>query len=706
MGLDVDTGERPLEGLLVEAGRLLGASLAVEDTLRSVARLAVPELADWCVVDVEEADGSIRSYSSGHDDPAKDRLLLDLRARHRDARAEQGAPPSGALEVVATGQPRFYRALRAEQLATATEEEQSLWSGLNPIAWMVVPLRSGESTIGALTFLSCDAERVYDERDLPVAFELADRCAQAIANAQAYESSESSRALLDTLFATVPIALGFVDTDLRFRLVNERLAELNGRPVADHLGRPAGEVLVRAGDTVVATFREVLASGEAVVEREIVGDDDRAYLGSYAPVRVEGKTAGVVCAITDVTERRAELQRTARLQAVTEQLSAALTADEVAAVIIEAGMQATGACCGVLALRVNERLMRVEHRFGIPGNPPTDLPLDVALPMPMAVREGRPVLVDTRDEWLRRFARPPGGGFESFAAVPLLFEGEIPGCMGLGFPDAGPFADADVALLVAIARQGAQALDRARLYEERAYVARTLQAGLLPSELPDIPGLDVAVRYRPVGDGAEVGGDFYDLVPLDGDVWLAAVGDVCGKGTASAVLSGVVRSTIRALAVRATAPREILRGVNEALLRESSSAALSTAACATLRFAGRGVAVRISAGGHPPPLVLRAGGSVDVVEIGGPMLGVQPGAELPETTLTLDPGDLLLLYTDGVLDARRGRETFGEDRLRDALTDAAGSDAAATVDAIDAALRAFAPGPPRDDKALLALRAR
>ena len=641
----------------------------------------MPELADWCVVDVEEAGGSVHSFSSGHHDPAADRLLLDLRARHR--------------------------ATRAEQLTGASENERALWGRLNPIAWMVVPLRSGETTIGALTFLSCDAGRVYDERDLPVAFELADRCAQAIANAQAYESSESSRALLDTLFATVPIALGFVDTDLRFRLVNERLAQLNGLPAAEHLGRPVADVLGRAGDTVVATFREVLASGGAVVEREIIGDEDRAYLGSYAPVRVEGSIAGVVCAIADVTERRAELQRTARLQAVTEQLSAALTADEVAAVIIEAGMQATGACCGVLALRVNERLMRVEHRFGIPGNPPTDLPLDVRLPMPTAVREGRPVLVDTRDEWLERFpARPPGGGFESFAAVPLLFEGAIPGCMGLGFPDAGPFDKADVALLVAIARQGAQALDRARLYEERAYVARTLQAGLLPSELPEIPGLDVAVRYRPVGDGAEVGGDFYDLVPLDGDVWLAAVGDVCGKGTAAAVLSGVVRSTIRALAVRATAPREILRGVNEALLREASPAALSTAACATLRFAGRGVAVRISAGGHPPPLVLRAGGTVDTVEIGGPMLGVKPGAEPPETTLTLEPGDLLLLSTDGVLDARSGRETFGEDRLGQALAAAAGSDAAATIEAIEAAVRTFAPGPPRDDKALLALRVR
>src|SRR3712207_3444364 len=148
----------------------------------------------------------------------------------------------------------------------------------------------------------------------------------------------------------------------------------------------------------------------------------------------------------------------------------------------------------------------------------------------------------------------------------MLFEGGVPGCMGLGFPDAGAFDVADVDLLVAIARQGAQALERARLYEERAYVARTLQAGLLPRRLPPIDGLDVAVRYRPLGDGSEVGGDFYDLFDLDGSCWLVAVGDICGKGTAAAVLTGIVRSTVRALALRDRDPSAILDGVNAALL--------------------------------------------------------------------------------------------------------------------------------------------
>ena len=280
----------------------------------------------------------------------------------------------------------------------------------------------------------------------------------------------------------------------------------------------------------------------------------------------------------------------------------------------------------------------------------------------------------------------------------------MPGVMGLGFPDRRGFADADVEMLVAIARQGAQALERARLYEEREYVARTLQSGLLPRDLPDIPGLDVAVRYRPIGGGGQVGGDFYDLFDIAEDCWLVAVGDVCGKGSEAAVQAGVVRNTIRALAVRDSSPSEILRAVNEALLREPSKQAMSTAACGTVSLDGDSAGVTLSAGGHPPPLVLRAGGEVEQIDLPGPMLGVVPDPTLVERAVVLAPGDVLLLYTDGVIDARKHSEVFGERRLQAALAAAAGRDAEGVLDVVDAAVRAVHPGPPRDDTALLAIR--
>ena len=472
----------------------------------------------------------------------------------------------------------------------------------------------------------------------------------------------------------------------------------------------------RALDT--AKYAEMRREGAfAPFEKEYVRPD-----GTTVPVLIGASTLpdgpdDWICFVVDLTDKRAAererervLDRTARLQSVTEQLSAALTKDEVAEVIVMAGMAATGACCGVLGLRHEDRALRVEHRFGMAGGAPSELPLDLDAPMPRAARDAAPVLLESREAWLRRFPDfPPRGDFEAFAAVPLLFEGGVPGCMGLGFPDRGAFDVADVDLLVAIARQGAQALDRARLYEERAYVAQTLQSGLLPRALPDIPGLEVAVRYRPVGDGSEVGGDFYDLVQLGDEAWLLAIGDVCGKGAQSAVLSGIVRSTIRALALAApedaVAPAVVLEGVNSALLREGSVAALATAACGLLRPRSADTfAVRLSAAGHPPPLLLRGDGTIEAVEAPGAMLGIGPNAAPATTDVELRPGDLLLLYTDGILDARTGRETFGEQRLRRTLAACAGEPAAAALRRIDTAVREYSPGPVRDDKALMALR--
>ena len=834
-----DAPHPSLDGLLTEAGRLLASSLDLDDTLRNIARLAVPELADWAAVDVLQIDGTLRQISSGHADPAADALLLELRERHRRRPAGQDA--LGPYRVISHRRPEVYAPLPADQLPFLSTAEVRVWEQLAPVSFLVVPMEADGRPLGALTLLSTDPDRIYSEEDFPVAIELTERCAQALRNAQAYQAAESSRALLDALFETAPVGMAFLDTELRYVLVNRHLAAVNHRPVEEHVGRRMDEVLGELGDQVGRLVRRVIETGAAVRDRELLTADGRAFLASYAPVVAESGVVGVVAAVVETTERHraveviarsearfralaeagvigvisgrgpqvaeandafldmlgysredvtagsltratptperrhaldrekyAELQqhgaiapfekeyrhrdgtavpvlvgatmlpdradewicfvvdlserkaaerererlldRSARLQGVTAQLAAALTADEVAEVIVHAGMEATGASCGVLGLRVEDRALRIEHRFGMAAGAPSELPLDLAAPMPTAARLAGPVLLESREDWATRFPDfAPRGDFEAFAAVPLLFEGGVPGCMGLGFAERRGFDAGDVDLLVAIARQGAQALERARLYEERAYVARTLQAGLLPRALPPIPGIDVAVRYRPVGDGSEVGGDFYDLFSVADGEWMLAMGDVCGKGTEAAVLTGVVRSTIRALALAAPAPadaREVLSGVNAALLREDAPDALATAVCGVLRPAQEdgSCLVRLSAGGHPPPLLLRADGRLEPVSAPGRMLGVAAEPDLVAADLVLRPGDLLLLYTDGVLDARSGRETFGERRLREALGACAGQASSVVLATIDEAVRAFAPGRARDDKALMALK--
>jgi serine phosphatase RsbU (regulator of sigma subunit) len=213
------------------------------------------------------------------------------------------------------------------------------------------------------------------------------------------------------------------------------------------------------------------------------------------------------------------------------------------------------------------------------------------------------------------------------------------------------------------------------------------------------------VHYRPVADGAEVGGDFYDVVARPGGGWIVAVGDICGSGAAAAVLSGVMRTTVRALARHEERPERLLAGVNDALLAEDSPDALATMACATLGRDGDAFVARLAVGGHPPPLVLRASGEVEVLPVGGPLLGMEslpPGAP---ADVRLEGGDTLLLYTDGIIDGRPpGGVPFGEARLHAALATAAGRDAAGVLATVDAAMRAYAPGAPGDDTAMLAVR--
>ena len=519
--------------------------------------------------------------------------------------------------------------------------------------------------------------------------------------------------VLDQLFAAAPIGLGLLDRELRYRRVNEALARMNGHTVAEHLGRRPSDLLGDLGVQAEALLERVMTSGEPLLDAEVPLPDGRHIVVSYVAVeRDDGEVVGTLGVVRDVTARKGveldlerALDHSTRLQQVSAALSAALTVDEVAGVVVRATMDVLGGTCGVLALRGAGGL-EIRHRFGMAGAPPGEIPLEARMPMPEAVRERRTVAVRSRDEWLTRFAAPPRGEFDGFVAAPLIFEGRATGCMGIGLPDARVPDDRELALIAAVGRLGAQALERARLYEERAYVATTLQRGLLPAVLPAAEGLEIAVWYRPVGDGSEVGGDFYDVTDLGSDAWLVSLGDVAGKGAPAAVLSGLVRTTLSAVARREDAPADLLAMANRAILRHASGRAeYATAVCAILRRSADGVSVRVGSAGHPPPIVLRAGGELEVLGVHGVMLGVADDPQLGEEGVHLAPGDTLVLHTDGVTDARSGGERFGEERLQEVLAAVAGRPAAEVTAAVDAAVSVFQVGPPPDDAALLALRA-
>jgi PAS domain S-box-containing protein len=285
--------------------------------------------------------------------------------------------------------------------------------------------------------------------------------------------------------------------------------------------------------------------------------------------------------------------------------------------------------------------------------------------------------------------------------VPLLARGRVHGVIAAVF-DRAPDAD-DQALLEDLGFRAALALDSARLYAERDHVAQTLQRSLLPRELPEIPGVELAARYLAAGDGNLVGGDFYDCFETGAGDWGLVIGDVCGKGAEAAALTALARYTVRAAALQTRSPSAVLGQLNAALLRDRLDFRFCTVLYVSLTPHADCVAVCLSAGGHPLPLVLRAGGTVETAGSPGSLLGIVDPPELAEHRLELAPGDALVLFTDGVTEADRAS---GPERLSAFLAGCAGAGAADIAAAVEREALVAGDGPVRDDVAVLVARAR
>ena len=214
-------------------------------------------------------------------------------------------------------------------------------------------------------------------------------------------------------------------------------------------------------------------------------------------------------------------------------------------------------------------------------------------------------------------------------------------------------------------RELLRARERAESSEARAReLAQTLQASLMPPSLPDIEGVVIGATYRAAGDGADVGGDFYDVFEAGPDEWFVALGDVCGKGAEAATITALARYTVRAAAIRLRKPKNVLKDVNAVLLRHQTER-FCTAVCARVQpMADGSVTVTISTAGHPPPLLVTQEGVQPVPSSGG-LLGVLDDAGLSDTEVVLAPGEGILLYTDGFTEARRGDTMLGQGGFMD-----------------------------------------
>jgi sigma-B regulation protein RsbU (phosphoserine phosphatase) len=241
----------------------------------------------------------------------------------------------------------------------------------------------------------------------------------------------------------------------------------------------------------------------------------------------------------------------------------------------------------------------------------------------------------------------------------------------------------------------------------RAALARTLEESLLPPPLLGIPGLQVAARYAAAGTGAEVLADFCDVFPSAGSTWGMVVGDVCGKGSAAAKATALARHTLRAAARRQTRPSLILAQLNQMLLDwPTDDPRFLTAIYAAVRPVPFGATVRISSAGHPLALVRTANGRVHEVGRPGTLLGVVARPELHDVQRLLRAGDSMIMYSDGVTDARRGLtcDLYGDERLRDLVARLGDLTAAAMAEAIRSAAISFSGGRLSDDIVVLVMR--
>ncbi|MFF1640308.1 SpoIIE family protein phosphatase [Streptomyces sp. NPDC058246] len=333
-----------------------------------------------------------------------------------------------------------------------------------------------------------------------------------------------------------------------------------------------------------------------------------------------------------------------------------LVADEIAPAVGSQALVVLGTQAGrlhVLGHRGYPDAHIVERFDGVP--------LSAQTPGTHALNSGVPAFFESREQlehlYPSRSTTPEG--MAAWAYLPLIASGRPVGTCVLAYAQPHPFPADERAVLTSLSGLIAQALERALLYDAKFQLAHGLQAALLPHSLPSLPLIEAAARYLPATQGMEIGGDFYDLVPSHGRA-VAVIGDVQGHNVTAAGLMGQLRTAVRAYTTVGQAPEEVMRSTNRLLIDLGTDL---FASCLYLRLdPAREVAV-MSRAGHPPPLLRRPDGNVRVLDLaGGPLLGIDASATYPTTEVSLLPGSVLALYTDGLI------ESPGVD-IEDALAD-------------------------------------
>jgi PAS domain S-box-containing protein len=468
--------------LLARAGEVLAESLDVERTLAEVARLSVPAVGDWCIVYVQESDGSLRRLAVEHAGGRHHEVVRRLHEHEFRPDSDVGVPA-----VVRTGEAQLHREADSVLVASDVVDGDRLAEELEDLgicSWMCVPLTARGRTFGALSFVSTESRRRFEVRDLEVAAELARRAGVAVDNARLYAEAQRSLALLNAILASAPTAIGFWDRDIRYVRVNEALAALNELSPEEHAGKLLREVVPDLADVLEPVYRDVVETGRPIVRYEASTDlgahrlgQDRHWLSSYFPVKTEdGEALGVGAVIMEITERKqAEDMAAARARQqadVAELGQLALAGEEVSPLMREAAVRIADTLevefVEVLELLPDGDLLLCDGVGWRPGEVgTTTVSGGHGSQGGFTLEAAEPVLVEDLGREVRFTPSPLLREHEIKSGVTVMIPGEDDafGVLGAHASALRRFTQDDVNYLQAVANVIAAALERSRLAE-------------------------------------------------------------------------------------------------------------------------------------------------------------------------------------------------------------------------------------------------
>lgn len=495
-------------------------------------------------------------------------------------------------------------------------------------------------------------------------------------------------------------------------------------------------------------IEESLASGRAhsLEYRTVWPDGSVHWIHSAAQVILDagGRPTGAIGCSSDVTEaalaeqererltlqaiaaaerERVHRERLEFLSRISDAVSSATNRRELMVNVAKAAVPRLGDWCSLYVLPPGGGVVpeieiahvdpaMVAYAWELQERFPYDP--DASSGMPRVIRDGATEFFRALDEEALAALDAPDDaldivrdlGLWSSIAVPLVKKGRVLGGLQLIMTKSRrDYSEQDLLLVEVVASRVAASLENLRLSEEQRAIASTLQASLLPQDLPGIPGVDVAVRYWASGENVEVGGDFYDLFRVADGRYGVVIGDVCGKGPSAAALTSMARHTIAASAWHGDDPPAVLSNLNRVML-ERRVESFCTAVYGTLELAGGGFAFTFACGGHPLPVVAHADGRAAALGAAGSLIGVLDRIAVTATTVELDPGDVVILYTDGATDVAPPYAIATEDFTRLVASAVLESSSASQIaDHLHRRLSAVQPIADRtDDIALLVLR--